>query len=139
MTKQKLIFGILLLAITFALGRYSNNKPDIKTSEVAIVAKDKEINKHVETVTTKDAAGNVKIVTTVDTIARSTEKDKTISKTEEKSNVNTLNISGLAGYDFHQNKVIYGGSVTKQLIGPITIGAFGLSNCTFGLSIGLEF
>ena len=34
---------------------------------------------------------------------------------------------------------LYGISANKEFIGPITIGAFGLTNGTIGLSIGVNF
>jgi len=30
-------------------------------------------------------------------------------------------------------------SVSKELFGPVTVGAFALTNSTFGISIGLDF
>jgi hypothetical protein len=34
---------------------------------------------------------------------------------------------------------MYGISVHREFIGPITLGAFGLTNGTVGLSIGVNF
>lgn len=56
-----------------------------------------------------------------------------------------LNISILAGAQPHLfqgvslGPIVYGASATKSLIGPVTIGAFALSDYTVGASIGLNF
>jgi hypothetical protein len=34
---------------------------------------------------------------------------------------------------------IYGGMLSKQLLGPISIGVWGLSNATGGFALGISF
>lgn len=52
----------------------------------------------------------------------------------------TLNISGLAGIELKPHpEVFYGVSVSKEIIGPITIGLFGLTNGIVGASVGMNF
>jgi hypothetical protein len=53
----------------------------------------------------------------------------------------TINISALIGKDFHKSgfEPLYGVSVSKEFIGPVTIGAFGLTSSVVGVTIGLNF
>lgn len=37
------------------------------------------------------------------------------------------------------NNLIYGGHIQRNILGPISFGAWGLTNKTFGLSLGLSF
>lgn len=49
------------------------------------------------------------------------------------------NVSALVAVDSLKLTPTYGIGVTHELIGPITIGAFGLTNGVVGLSIGISF
>jgi len=54
--------------------------------------------------------------------------------------LSTLNVSALVGTDpMNSFKPLYGFSVSKQFIGPVTIGLWGLTNSTVGISLGLNF
>lgn len=75
--------------------------------------------------------------TTTDT-KKVTDTQKDIVVTAPKSSI--INISALAGLDTGRGFVpTYGISASKELIGPITVGAFGLTNGTIGVSVGLNF
>ena len=51
-----------------------------------------------------------------------------------------MNISALVGVDLPNSlKPLYGASFTKQFLGPISIGAWGLTNGTLGVSVGINF
>lgn len=67
--------------------------------------------------------------------------DKSKIVTEDKTKLNTarskVNISALVGTDF--SKPVYGLHANKELLGPISVGVFGLTNKTVGLSVGLNF
>ena len=94
----------------------------------------------------KQPNGAVQTTETIDTniIAHTnTEQiDKTmLQQTTTPAKTQTLNLSVLAAVnpvnrDFAP---VYGASLTKEFIGPVTIGAFGLTNGTLGVSIGLNF
>lgn len=67
-------------------------------------------------------------------------KDNSVITTDTETKVkerSKLAISALAGTDL--SKPIYGAAVSKEVLGPITIGIFGLSNASFGASVGLNF
>lgn len=67
--------------------------------------------------------------------------DKSKIVTDEKTKLNAarskVNLSALVGTDLY--KPVYGGHISKELLGPISVGAWGLTNATFGVSIGVNF
>ena len=149
--KREIIAVAVGLAFMFALGRYSapsqsNTKAtedkhsDTKTEE----AKDTHVVSH--TVITKEPTGAVKTDTTTTTdvvVHEDTDTivaDKTTSETTQQKR-SKINISAIVGTQIGSNfgQPIYGVSAQKQFIGPLTIGAFGLSNGTVGVSLGLDF
>lgn len=141
MSKQILLAGLVLLLGVFSFGYYEGHKSvQIASSATITEVKDKEVDKHVETVTTKDREGNVKIVTTVDTVARSTDnrRSDTVTTVTTVKALPKTNVSLLGGYDFQQKELIYGLSITKEVYGPLTVGVFGLNNKTAGLSVGIS-
>lgn len=144
-TKTKVIIAVISLATAFAFGRYSNQAPTVKT----------EINKNTDT-NTKTATDKKKVTvitkdrdgkeTTVITEEDKTivDKNKNISETISQTIIppkrNIINISALAGMDtLNSFRPVYGISANKEFIGPITIGAYGLTNGVLGISIGLNF
>ena len=141
-TKYKVIAGTAVVLVSFAFGRYSAPKiadSTTKTETQKDVQKDTDTHK----ITTVTETPDGKKVTTIteDTTTKSnsqtdTKKDQTI--TAPKSSV--INISALAGLDTGRGFVpTYGISASKELIGPIAVGAFGLTNGTIGISVGVNF
>lgn len=89
-----------------------------------------------------DSLGNTTKITTFDLHSNSDINTASHNKgriQEDKEGINnrkkhgTVNVSALIS---NSGK---GVSVTKELIGPITVGAFALSDGTFGASLGLNF
>lgn len=124
-----MIYTLLVVSATHYL------YPRIETKTV-----DQEITKYnvvtvTRTVTKPDGTSDTTTTTTDRTISKATETK------QQSTTAATLNVSGLVANDFSQGllKPIYGVSVSKQLIGPITVGGFGLTNGTIGVSIGLNF
>lgn len=142
---------IISLLVAFSFGRYSvNQTPDVKTTEN--IKTNNKINEnknnHTKTtvVTTKDKDGVEKTITTVDSVTNDQLSQTDKSSTDIKQSVtppkqSKANISLIAANDFAKGQILpsYGLSVSKEIIGPITIGAFGLNNGTIGVSIGLDF
>lgn len=166
--RKHYIIGILLLAGAFALGRYMTpEKIKIETKTVyqekTDKSKEEELNKNVNkdknTVTTKTELtkpDGTKIVKTVTKEAETTSKTTnktTLTKeqsekmlTEETEELvemgrNRVTISALGGVDFKNltDKPVLGCHVSKPILGPITIGAWGLSSAVGGMSLGLQF
>lgn len=141
--KTQIIIVFVLLLFGFSFGRYSaptipNTKTDTKTDTNT----NTDTNSHKVTVITKDPKTGQE--TTTITEDKNTETKKvTDTKTDTivtapKSSV--INISALAGLDTARGFIpTYGISANKELIGPVTVGAFGLTNGTIGVSVGLNF
>ncbi len=146
---KSIIFGALgLFLLGLSLGRYSVQSPTTKTTEQTQTDINKQVNRDTHTDTTitvtEDPSGKKQTVTTIsqDTTTRS-KVDETIndsrSTTITPTKRSTLNISALASADIKNFIPVYGLSVTKEVLGPITVGGFGLSNGVIGISVGLDF
>ena len=152
-TRMKLQYKIAIAAISllaaFAAGRYSVSQPSIHTvvDTNTKTNTDTDTNKHETTVTTVVEQPNGTKTTTTkttenDTIDQTQNQDTVseITQTVTAPKKNTLNISALAGLDLSNSmKPVYGASVNKNFLGPVTMGVFGLTNGTVGVSLGLSF
>lgn len=141
-TKYKVIAGSAVVLVAFAFGRYSAPKIPDSTSKSETT---KEINKDTDThkTTTVTETPDGKKVTT---ITEDTEIKANSTTDTKKSEVITapktslINISALAGLDTSRGFVpTYGISASKEFIGPITLGTFGLTNGVIGVSVGVNF
>lgn len=131
------IIGVLLLA--FALGRYSAPKSVVTDTKKNTEIK-RNTNKHSTTTTVKTPDGGVKIIKVVDSTSDTETKKESSSSSSTTYNRKVLNVSLLAGNDsLDLSNIKYGISVTKEIIGPITAGVYGLNNGTLGVSIGVNF
>lgn len=159
--KFKAAGAIVLLVTVFAIGRWTApEKIKIETKIVEVV-KNKEVSedktikdkhKHTTIVVVKTPAGEEHTTTdiTEDQTTNRDKKEKSTTdttknsdtiKTEEKSK-SRLNIAVLAGTNItHASTtgILYGASVSRNIIGPITLGIWGLNDATGGVSIGLSF
>lgn len=157
-TKTKIIIFITALLISFAAGyALTPTKTVIKTQIVEVEKKSTDnstdVGKDVKkTTTTKEVTKPDGTKETTTTVTEETKTDKktdqsetdTDSKTETSSKEierlsSRTNLSLLTGADIHNAlSPIYGASVSKQILGPISLGVFGLQNGIFGVSIGLS-
>lgn len=146
--KNKILLGATSLLLAFGIGRYTaqiGSAPATKTvADVKVdTVTDSDQQKHeVETIT-KKPDGEVTTVITEDTNTVATQNQESVSHTETTvtpPKINTMNISALVGVDLPNSlKPLYGASFTKQFLGPISIGAWGLTNGTLGVSVGINF
>lgn len=126
MNKTVLIIGALVIAVSsFILGYRLATKPD-ETSKV-VNDKTKEVIRIVERPGEK--------VTEIIREAEHRESKKSVINKTPKNTVNGLIASPLSRYE----KPIYGIQYTREFIGPISVGAFYLSNETIGVSVGISF
>lgn len=139
MNKQlinEIILGVVL-AFLIAAGAYQLGKHSVvievdKTKQV-----DKDIHSKTVKVKTKLPSGEETTTTTIvkDTSIESSEAVHTEVKPTPKTNVSLL-----VGAETKLPIVpLYGISVTREVLGPITVGAFGMSNSTVGVSLGVDF
>lgn len=159
MNINKYVLVALVLG-SFAAGRYTLPAKVITTTQTVAVdnktsAEQDDVNqsKHVVTKTkTTEKPDGSKVTTTVTTSDTNTDKDKKVASTDDSTitkattkevvnNTSTVNLSLMTGtkFSFGANPLVYGGSVTKQVLGPVTIGVWGLSSGEGGASVGLTF
>jgi len=158
-TKTKVVLTIVALATSFAFGRYFaptkikiqekivevDTKSSDKTTEAT---RDKRKETVVKEVVKPDGTRETETRTIEETTASKGTKEKTSETKTTESEKSTeitrstgrLNISALASVDTSKpTQVNYGLSVTRDVIGPISIGVFGFTNKTYGASLGLSF
>jgi PDZ domain-containing secreted protein len=150
-TKQILIIGAIALTVAFAFGRWSapekvktiTQTVEKKTDDKVVAVDDHKLT----TITETDKPDGTKVKTTVIADTRDTsvhdkstdQVEKTQSKEVDKS-TSKITISMLAGTNVTSpSSLTYGASITKPILGPITVGVFGFQNGTVGASIGLTF
>jgi VCBS repeat-containing protein len=134
----ELVTAVVASAMIFFLGRYSVKFDTTKTTMQD--SKDTKNRTITTVVTTKDPNGATKTVATTDstTTDKGVIKVDTVTKVASKS---TTNISVLISNAAVKDHFLptYGLSVTKEMVGPFTIGAFGITNGTLGISVGVNF
>lgn len=168
LNKRNIIIAIVLLAAFFAAGRFlTPEKIRIETKTVTIEKevkekktdskKDVDTKRHTETVTTETIKPDgTRIVETrvTENVDQSKETDKktdtkeTKEKTETKeetkiveSGSNRVTIAALGGAKIRDIKAgpVYGGMISRPLLGPVVMGVWGLSDTTAGITLGLQF
>jgi hypothetical protein len=144
---KTIISGGLLLA-AFAAGRYSATPPpsSVKETTKTDTTVNEATNTHTKTTVTetKKPDGTDVTVTVTDQVANNIINEKQNSNSSLQQTVSSkskFNISVLGANDFSRGLMIptYGLSVSKEIVGPVTVGAFGLMNGTVGISVGLDF
>jgi hypothetical protein len=150
-TKYKIIAAVVLLLGAFAFGRFSApEKVKIQTVEVEKKTEDKQAASHddkVTTITQVQKPDGTKTTTTVIADVKDVHVDdkKTddVTKTETKEidrSSAKVTVSALMGVNITNPGVpMYGISISKPILGPITVGVFGFQNGLVGASVGLTF
>jgi hypothetical protein len=73
--------------------------------------------------------------TATDTGVQSLAQSEAINEVGKK---NPTRISVLTGYSLDTQTLVYGASITKPVLGPVSIGVWALTNKTFGASVGVD-
>lgn len=144
--KKEYWLVIIALAVSYAAGRYmAPVKIETKVVEVEKKQTETERDKHKETTTVvterPDGSKVTETRTTEDTNTQRSTKSTTDTTSESviKYASSRTTLQGIASYSPGSSGVAYGGSVSRNLLGPIVGGGFVLTNGTFGVSLGLEF
>ncbi len=154
--KTKIIIVSVALLVAFAFGRYS--APEHVKIETKIVEIEKKVidtdtlrDRHREVVIkeiVKPDGTKEKVTTTVEdsNTSRKTRTEEETSRTENRSEEITrgskVTLAALIGSPLRLNssfEPIYGGIISKPILGPITVGVWGMSNNTAGFALGLTF
>lgn len=133
---------VVALILTFALGRYSVETP--KTSEVSHAETQKDKNTEVERTTTIVKRPGGDETTTVVERRRQVVREETKEHTTKETSGSTSNhrrwsVGVLGAFDFPRGTPVYGLSIQKEVLGPITAGVWGLNSGTIGISLGVNF
>ncbi len=158
MSETKKLIALILVCsgLGYALGRWMTpEKVRVETKTVEVKTDDKhtdaERDKHRETtvVEVKKPDGTVERTTktTEDSQTKKTTDDKTTDSTtaetskEVTGHSSPVSILALGGVPlgFPLGSPVYGAAAFRPLIGPITVGLWGLSNATGGVAVGLTF
>jgi hypothetical protein len=149
-TKAKILLSALVILVSAAVGRFTAPEK-IKTVEVekqTNSAKDdseKDIHKKVvETkVTQPDGTVTDTKVTTDDSVLSNKSTDTSVTTDEKSKEIvrssGVLRVQALIGTPITNPSLTYGASVSRNLIGPISVGVFGLSSGMVGGSVGIDF
>ncbi len=146
MTLQKIaILYVVVGVLSFALGRYtastlSTTKDYSKQTETDTKT---NTNTNKQTVITEKPDGTKTTVITEDTkivedAQSKSDTQKTQTSVATKHSVTNASLL-VAVPAWNDLKPVYGLSLNKEFIGPVTIGAFGLTNGVLGLSLGINF
>lgn len=159
MDKTKVILITLGLMSAFAFGRWGTPVKVVEKTAIVEVEKkmdnkqtdiDRDLHKET-TVTEKVTPDGIRITETKTKEDRTTEKrtqevkqDDTSTKTESSKETvypySDVTISALVGVpiSFTSTTHLYWGcSIQKPILGPVTVGLFGLSSGVAGISLGL--
>lgn len=135
-----------LIVLAFAGGRYlTPTKIETKTVEVEHKETEAEREKHKDTTTVTTEKPDGTRVTETHTVEDTNARRSTDSTTDKQSDtVKTYagvrtSITALAGLGSLSGPPIYGGAVSRSILGPVNAGAWALTNGTVGVSLGLEF
>lgn len=134
------ILGLLMLVGAFAAGRWLSPEKVVTRTVTVEVEKTKSKQDSTTIKVTKPDGTITETTTTkteTETVTNTNNKTETIVQNKKSA----LNVNALAGINVTNpaGGIIFGGHISKQIFGPVSIGVFGLSNGTAGLSVGLQF
>lgn len=131
----------LLLCLASALLSAALTRTYFSSVKIQIVETTKEVvSTDVQTVVHTVTLPGGAVDTTTTTIDH-TQRVETAAKQVTQVKTPVINVSALVSVNFNGNLLspVYGVSVSKEMIGPITVGAFGLTSGVVGASLGLNF
>ncbi len=143
--KTKIIISIVVILGAFAAGRYSVKNEITKTHET-VTKTDTEVQKDIQVITKKviierpDGTKETTISKEINDKSQSDTKTTTAAKDSTKVvPPPSVNVAAMVGYDVQSFKPVYGIEASKQMLGPMTVGLFGLSSGQIGVTIGFTF
>ncbi len=159
-TKYKAMGFVGVVLVSAAVGRYTApEKVKIETKTVEVIKEvkvtDETKTKNRDRITTgvtdtKPDGEKIETITVIEKDADSTKTDVTTTRDDSKStdqikevtkSTGRLNLSVLAGVNVTNpgNGMLYGGNISRDILGPISLGAWGLTNGIGGVSVGITF
>lgn len=159
-TKSIILIAVLLALLGFAFGRWSAPEKVKTVTQTVEVEKhtqqnqtDTDRDKHREVVTTEvtrpdgTTEKTTKTVEDTSTERKTKSTDSTVitqqtTQTKESTGATAkVTISALVGTNVTNiaGGLVYGGSISKPILGPIAVGLWGLTSGVAGCSVGLSF
>lgn len=134
--RNSIIACIITLLVGVSVGRYSL-PARVETRTVTVERQ--ATSDHSTTTTTKRPDGTTTIVThnDINTIDQTNSQSSTV--TERETQRWALNVTAAIRPAIGQYQPVYGLSVQYRLVGPFTVGAFGMLDGTLGASAGVRF
>lgn len=131
-----------MFAVGFCFGYYAMpQKTVIQRQIIEVEKKTQDVQKDTVRTETRKPDGTVEIRTERH-VDQHTQTDTNKQETERQEIVKSsgvLSVSAMAGTTFSLTPPVYGAMVSRNLIGPITVGLWGISNGTGGVAVGLNF
>ena len=135
---KKYIVLVIVVVVSYVAGRYSAPEK-VRTETVTVEVEKEVVKKKKQIVKVKENTdGSKETVIITDTETDEKSRSHSEMETKEVTSRSKFNISVLAGTSVPIN-MVFGVSATKPILGPIMAGAWGLSNGTVGLSLGINF
>jgi len=133
------IAGLVIFAVGYGTALLTRPAKVITKTQTITQTHD-IIHDHIHTVVVTKPDGTKTTTTDDNSVINDNSSTKDSSSTITTYSKPQWKVGALAGLSVNSlSKPIYGAQVEKRLLGPISIGAFGLSNSTGGVSLSLEF
>lgn len=151
--KTKALIAAIALLTAYAAGRFTSPVKIVKETQTSAADKktqdsDTDRTRHRDTTTVVVQSPDGKTTTTThivddaNTDSRTKTVDDAITRTQSRTETtyqgSKVTLSALGGLAWDLTPV-YGVMASKELIGPIGVGAWGLTDRTFGVSLSLTF
>lgn len=147
--KKAAIIVVLSVVVSFAFGRYFAPEKVKEVTKTVTIEKEVErkrqdTNKKTVIVTRPNGESRTEIVevTHSDITKEGTklsENEHSQEKSRSSDKVTILALGGVNVLSIDRNQVQYGLSVSRPILGPITVGLWGLSSGVGGLGVGVTF
>jgi len=126
---------IIIFVFGMLIGYIYMSHRNVETKETKVEQVDTTVNQHKVVIETIKPNGTIirKITVQTDTHQAATIIDKKESKPAPK-----VYVGGMISYDFSTTTPVYGIEIHKEILGPINVGVFGLTNKTVGVTFGLS-
>lgn len=148
LNKRNIIIAVVALALAYLAGRYTapmSTKTDITQNEKSKTKEEESTEKRTIKKEIVHPDGTKETVIIDEDIKKKKETEETKKETkivkEETRAGSRTTLSALAGTKVKLGALepVYGGMVTRDIIGPIHVGAFGLSSGVGGIAVGVSF
>lgn len=129
---NKIVIAVVAVIAAFLSGYFLAPEKTKEVQNTVYVDRVVKVNEKKRIVEKPDGTKETVVVT----VTEEANKEQSTLSVVEKPADKPWSAYGLIGYD---STLRYGAHVSKQFIGPLSLGAFGLTNGTFGLSVGMRF